>query len=374
MTRGSITLKAVGDIGLNAGIGELLARRGAAHLFARTKDCLSGADILFGNLEMPLAPAGAAAAFPEVRERFRADPAHAEALSTAGFGLLSLANNHVMDFGVFGLRSTRDALRRAGIPHVGSGENLAQAREAVILTVRGVRVGVLAFAQQGRHSATATGPGAAPIVEAMIVEDLESLSSRVDIRVVSLHFGMVYSDYPSPDDRGLARRLTDAGADLILGHHPHVVQGMERRGRSLIAYSLGEFLFDPTCGHVVSRVAAQTRRQTMVLSVSLTSDGVTGYEVLPVLVEDDLRPAVLDGEDREQGTARIQELSAAAAGDDSTLFHEQLADRTVRHQRDVMLHHIRKGNLGILIPWLFRARPRHLFLLMRALLQRAFKR
>lgn len=370
MSAPRVTLKAVGDIGLNAGIGELVARHGAEHLFGPARESLGGADLLFGNLEMPLAPKEARAALPEVRETLRADPAHAAALRSAGFGILSLANNHIMDFGPAGMRATREALDGLGIRHAGAGEDLAEARRPAILHVSGLRIGLLAYARTGRHSATARAPGAAPLSEEMIVEDLARLAGRVELRVVSLHFGQVYSDYPEPADREMARRLIEAGADLILGHHPHVVQGVERRGRGLIAYSLGEFLFDPACGHIVSRVAADARRDTVVLSVTLTPDGVVAHALTPLRIGEDLRPAPPEGARAKEAAERLEHLCTAAAQDDGTLFSSQVATRTVRHQRDVFLHHVKRGNVGILARWLIRVRPRHLLLLFRSLARR----
>lgn len=372
MSEGRITIKAVGDIGLNAGIGALIAARGPSHLFGGVAEALAGADLLFGNLEMPLAPAPAPPAWPEVRESFRADPVHASALPAGGFGLLSLANNHVMDFGVEGLRTTRRTLERLGIPYAGAGETLEEARRPALVEVRGLRVGLLACARAGRHSAGEGRPGAAPLDADQIAEDLARLAPRADLRIVSLHFGMVYSDYPAPADRELAHRIVEAGADLILGHHPHVVQGVERVGRALVAYSLGEFLFDPSCGHVVSRVAADVRRQTVVLSATLGLAGAGDVELIPVRIDDDLRPMALTGQQREQAARRLETLCEGASSGDARLFSEQMASRTVQHQRDVFMHHLRRGHVGILLPWLLRARPRHLGMLLRALWKKVF--
>jgi capsule synthesis protein PGA_cap len=363
----AVELRAVGDIGLNAAVGDLIRREGASRLFAEVQPLLSACDLLFGNLEMPFAPEGLSPAWPEVLDSFRSDPAHAPALAAAGFGILSVANNHIMDFGAEGLRATLEALRRAGVAAVGAGGDLGAARAPVVLERRGLRIGFLAYAQPGRHCAAPGRAGAAPLEESLAREDIHSLKARADLIVVSLHFGMVYSDYPAPGDRALALRLLEAGAHLVLGHHPHVPQGVERRGSRLAAYSLGEFVFDPSCGHVTSRVAAEARRRSLVLSCRLSAEGVIDHALLPVESGGDLRPRALQGEPAREALARLEALGSGIVSGGADLFMDQLASRTVRHQRDVLLHHLRRGHFGILARWFARVRPRHVAMLLRSL-------
>jgi poly-gamma-glutamate synthesis protein (capsule biosynthesis protein) len=334
---------------------------------------LEGAEILFGNLETPLVPEGSPPQIPEILPGFAGSPASARWLGEAGFSLLCLANNHVMDFGLKGLRSTLRALERHGIRTVGAGEDLVEARRPALLDAGGKKVGFLAYANPGRHTAGSSSPGAAPLEEAMIKEDIRRLESIADVVVVSLHFGLIYSDYPTPEDQGIARRLCDEGATLILGHHPHVLQGVERYGPKLIAYSLGEILFDPASGHVVNRSAREIRRDSLVLRVGLGEGDAVSWEMRPLRSDRrTLHPVPLEREEGEALVARIEALSEPLRGERlRSLDVARLATRrTVGHQWTILLYLLRTGNLRLLAGWLRRLRPRHLRTAFRALMAR----
>jgi poly-gamma-glutamate capsule biosynthesis protein CapA/YwtB (metallophosphatase superfamily) len=171
--------------------------------------------------------------------------------------VLTLANNHTGDFGPRALVQTLDAIDRSGIKQVGAGRDAAAAWSPTVLTRHGLSVGFLAFNAIGETPrATPSSPGAAevrmrPRLGPLSQVDLDrmttavrQLADRVDVVVVLPHWGEQYSHRAVPDQRKVARALVDAGADLVVGSHPHWVQGIASRGRSLIAYSLGNFVFD----------------------------------------------------------------------------------------------------------------------------------
>lgn len=358
---GRIVLHAVGDIGFGGALRPLTAPDGAADPFAGVAGILSGADLLFGNLETPLVEAGTPPASRSTAPGFGGDPRCARWLARSSFTIVSLANNHVMDYGLAGLESTTGALRAAGVLHVGAGPTLGESRRPVIVERAGLRVGFLAYAAPGRHSATDDSPGAAPLLPDLVREDVRRLRPLVDLVVLSLHFGLIYSDFPRREDQALARELCDLGAGIILGHHPHVLQGIEKRGGSLIAYSLGEILFDPASGYVVNRSAAEVRRESIALRVVWEAGGVVACEPRPTSREG-LTPAAVTGERGRTILNRLDGISAPLEGDGllSIDAGRSASMRTVGHQWDVFRHHLARGHWGLLAGWLLRLRPRHL--------------
>jgi poly-gamma-glutamate capsule biosynthesis protein CapA/YwtB (metallophosphatase superfamily) len=371
-----IVLHAVGDVGFGGSLRALTTGTGAKDPFEQVRSALSGADILFGNLETPLVEDGSAPMTAEVPAGFGGDPSSARFLATAGFSIVSLANNHIMDYGEEGMRSTFRALDVAGVRRVGCGGSLRESREPVIVTASGVKVGFLAYAMKGRHSSAVGKPGAAPLTEALVLEDLSALEKLAEIRVVSLHFGLIYEDYPRWEDQRLARRICEAGAHVVLGHHPHVLQGIERHRECLIAYSLGELLFDPASGHVVNRSAEEVRRDSIVLRVEVSPAGVVGHEVRSCRREGFSRtPGAVSGNAAVAISERIERLSRPLEGDGlrSRESGVSASGRNVAHQWDVFRHHLRRGNLTLILRWLARMRPRHLKMALQAMARRLRK-
>jgi poly-gamma-glutamate capsule biosynthesis protein CapA/YwtB (metallophosphatase superfamily) len=243
MTGAPLRIVAVGDLSFNGPYARLLDRRSGAHPFRHVLPLWRGADLRLGNLESPLARGPAVAASKLV---LRGAPAAPAALAAAGIDCVALANNHLMDFGPEGIRQTRAALDAAGVSHAGAGEDAAVAASPAVLCSRGQTVGVLAFCDVEQRSPLYAGPsspGVAPLVPADAACRVASLRSRADWVVVHLHWGVELARLPLPRQRGLARELVRAGADLILGHHPHVLQPLEFVDGVPVFYSLGNFLF-----------------------------------------------------------------------------------------------------------------------------------
>jgi len=202
------------------------------------QDC----DLRLGNLESPITnePRVAKSKFA-----LRANPNAREILAKSHFDVLSLSNNHAMDFGWSGLNETINALDAMGIGHVGAGAELGVANSAKILEVNGDKVAVVAFCDVAQTSplyATDDQPGISPLNESS-VELVSSLRKQVDWVIVQLHWGTEMSQMPSPTQRELASKFASAGASVILGHHPHVLQPMEIIDSVPVVYSLGNFAF-----------------------------------------------------------------------------------------------------------------------------------
>jgi poly-gamma-glutamate capsule biosynthesis protein CapA/YwtB (metallophosphatase superfamily) len=219
--------------------------------------------------------------------------------SKAGISLVNCANNHTADFHVKGILETIQQLDSAGIKHIGIGRNLTEAREPVILTINGLRIGFLGYADIGMYIASRTRAGRTPLRKALILEDVKKLRSLVDFIVVNLHWGDELAKYPDKDQISLAHQVIDGGADLIIGHHPHVLQGIERYREKIIAYSLGNFVFGGNSNSANS--------ETAVLKVRFTNKGMDA-EPVPVYVRN-WKPEPADSIIARRILQRLQERS-----------------------------------------------------------------
>lgn len=213
-------------------------------VFETVKDCFCHAGCTIGNLESPLTRS-----FKAVPGKYtlRGDPSWAAVLRENKFGLVSLANNHVMDHGEKGLYDTLDSLNIAGVKHIGAGRNQDEALAPAVLSIEGRDIAFIARTSVVVSSKAYAGklnPGAALFDEKEVVYSIRECKRSADVVVLMLHWGLEQYYFPSPQQRELAQRLIDAGVDVLIGHHPHVVQGVEKYKNGLIAYSLGNFLFN----------------------------------------------------------------------------------------------------------------------------------
>lgn len=240
------TLYAVGDVMLGRYIAKVMSTRGSDYPFKEIAPTLKQGDIVFGNLESIISDDNIAPSFPEKPYSFHAPQDAAQVLKNAGFTILGMANNHAMDYGSDSLAKTRRLLGENGIAAFGAGKNMDEARQPEILIKNGLRFGFLGYGVAHSRSVYAkrNRPGIAAINMEDIHKDIKSLRSKVDVLVVSLHWGMEYDQTPSHRQQEEAHEIIDWGADLILGHHPHVMQGIEVFKGKVIAYSLGNFIFD----------------------------------------------------------------------------------------------------------------------------------
>jgi len=158
---------------------------------------------------------------------------------------VNLANNHILDWGLDGLARTMRALDDAGIVHFGAGEDLERATRLEVIEEEGRRIGLLGFGSSAEECIPAARgrAGVAPLRTRQVLESIRRSRPQVDFLVVSLHWGYEYELLPLPVDRELARRAVEAGADLVVGHHPHVMQAVETYRQKRIFYSLGNFYF-----------------------------------------------------------------------------------------------------------------------------------
>jgi poly-gamma-glutamate synthesis protein (capsule biosynthesis protein) len=270
------TLLFVGDVMLSRGVGAKMKAEGDWTLpFRDLASVLSAADLTFGNLECPVSDVG--------RDRrhlysFRADPKAIEGLKLAGFDVMSVANNHMYDWDPPALLDTLRRLRESGIAPVGAGANDLAAHYPQLVNLADLKLAFLAYVNVEPKAAIAAPdkPGVAWLERDRVLADIRFARPLADLVVVSLHWGTEYAPQPQRGQVEIAHQMVDAGADLLVGSHPHVVQPLERYRGRWIAYSLGNLVFD--------QKAPETRRGAM-LKVKVIERQIT--EAIPISVSID---------------------------------------------------------------------------------------
>ncbi len=268
-----VELVAVGDVMLARLVGERIAQKGARYPFEGEgiQPLIDGADIAFGNLECPISTRGKR---QDKGIEFRADPAVLEGLTYAGFDILSLANNHTGDYGDEALLDTLAYLEEAGILAVGAGETITSAHRLQVIESNGLRVGFLAYNEIPPRWFAAKGdsPGSAFGDPEALRAEVTQAREETDVVIVSYHWGTEYTPYPTPSQRATAQALAEAGADLVIGHHPHVVQGVGYYPSTFVAFSLGNFIFD--------QEFSDETQEGLILRCLLDKTGVKTVELL----------------------------------------------------------------------------------------------
>lgn len=293
-TNKKIKISAVGDISFagNTSLDPIHT------LFQQVKTAWTDSDLVIGNLESPLLTIGTGVPGKCV---LKANPRWAQVLASAGINMVSLANNHVMDYGPDGLFSTMEALKKVGILFVGAGANQDAALKPLYMSLNGQKLAFIARSSvvvSSQCYATENTPGAAHLDINQTKVAIRECQQQADIVVVLLHWGIDNYSYPSPFQRIIARELIKAGADFIFGHHPHVLQGAEKIGNGLVCYSLGHFVFSDFLwsfldkdGKRHDRIVTLTKdnRKGVILNATLAERRVESYEFLPILIQPDGR-------------------------------------------------------------------------------------
>lgn len=287
------TLLAAGDIMLSRYVRAILEREGADYPYAEIRGIASRADVAFANLENPV---GTGTPIPFSGFRFRAEPETLGGLKEAGFDVLSIANNHMSDNGRAGVALTAQFLKEAGFAFAGAGENEAAARAPAVLDVQGQTVGFLAYGESRFanqvHFAGEKLAGIALADPVHMKEDVaQARRTGAEVVIISLHAGTEYRETPDSYQRSLLDAAADAGADIVLGHHPHVIQPLEKRGESWIISSLGNLVFDQMWGEHV--------RRGMMLQFRFAGTDVREIEAIPIQIHDYAQARVADGEPRD---------------------------------------------------------------------------
>ncbi|MDH5232063.1 MAG: CapA family protein [Gammaproteobacteria bacterium] len=298
-------IAAVGDIMLAGTAEPELKKFGYDYAFAATKHLLE-ADVVFGNLEAPITDHDEM--YIEKKYRFRQSPKHTQqALKNAGFNIVSLANNHTLDYGPTGMEDTQLALDQVGIKYVGAGDNMYQARwPDVVTTSQGVRVAFLAYSLTFPEEfwADEDAPGTAFARYEHIETDIRKAKIIADIVCVSFHWGRESTTKLRPYQSKLGKLAIDAGAAAVIGHHPHILQGVERYKDGIILYSLGNYTFGSFSRRALfSAVAHLYFKEKQLARLELHPIYVSNIDVI-------FQPQPLSGDVADGVISEIQYLSA----------------------------------------------------------------
>jgi poly-gamma-glutamate synthesis protein (capsule biosynthesis protein) len=284
--QGAVEIVATGDVNLGGRIGDVIASRGAAWPWTHVAPVLRDADLAIVNLECAVSDGGT----PLDKEYvFRGAPSSLPAMAAAGVDVASLGNNHAADYGRDALVDTVRHVRAAGMTPVGAGSDRDEAYRPAVLRRGGLRIGVVGASRVLPHGFAATDalPGVASAYdERRLVAAVQQAGSAADLVVVVVHWGVELATQPNAAQRSLARALVEAGADLVVGHHPHVLQPVERIGDAVVAYSLGNFVFS-------SGSPAGTR--SMILRVIASRGLPLRWEEVPVRIVGGRPEIVADG-------------------------------------------------------------------------------
>ena len=338
----TFSVLACGDIMLSRTPGKRAAEEGYRYLFSGVKDMVSQADIAFANLESPASYIGTP--YPGKAENitFRADPATLFGVAWAGFDVLSIANNHINDYGTKALAETLDFIDLLGMSRCGAGIDAEDARTPAVLDRDGTRFVFLGYAEpiwsvvearsgtaarayarvearlsarlSDRLSAPVSGQagptdtsraGLAPIDRGTILADIGRIKATLspDYLFVSLHWGDELQHAPADWQRELGRAIIDAGATAVLGHHPHVLQSVERYHDGLIIYSLGNFVFDMASGSTYDAAAVR---------IVVSGGRIDHADILPLSIErSSYRPVLSSADEAARRLADMQRWSAS---------------------------------------------------------------
>jgi poly-gamma-glutamate capsule biosynthesis protein CapA/YwtB (metallophosphatase superfamily) len=272
----AVLLAAVGDINLGDGPGALIAAFGPRYPWTATAGTLRRADVAFGNLECAVSTRGA----PVPKQfNFRGHPLALRTMAAyAGFDVLNLANNHTGDYGTQALLDTVASVRRFGMKAVGAGGSLASAARPRVIERLGLKIAFVGFSNilPAEFYAGPTKAGTQPATPELIAAGVRAARKRADVVIATFHWGVERSPAPDGRQRAFASTALAAGADAVIGAHPHVLQPIELAGRRrLVAYSLGNFVFG------ASSPATAT---TGILRLKLSARGVEGHRLQPATI------------------------------------------------------------------------------------------
>ena len=282
------------------------AKDNADTIYEGVLDLLQPADLTLGTLNASLSDAAPQTGCVETSV-FAGSPENADTLARAGFDVMSVATDHIKDCGktdcgAQAFVETLENLRRVGILPVGAGNNQGEAMQPVFVEIKGVRFGIVSLGQIEQNAfAGENSPGIGVLNEENLRAAIAIAREMADVVIVMPHGGPEYTHAPDPSQLELAQVAVDAGADLIVGSHPHVIQAFGEVNGVPIFYGLGNFVFDDT--------QERERQQSLILRVYFQGAEYLGFEIFPAITEKDGTIHLADQEETEEILLKLQEIN-----------------------------------------------------------------
>lgn len=283
-----------GDVMLSRTVGQKMEKyRDYTWPFKKIAELLSKADITIINLESPLTYSGKYFV-PSGSFSFNADPKSLRGLTLAGIDLAALANNHFGNQGLNGMRDTFKLLQENGIAFVGAGKNLAEARQPALIEKNGTTFSFLNYGYpEDLYVANSSTAGIANMDITEMEKDVALAKQKSEVVIVMMHAGIEYVNQPNDQQKKFARKAIDAGADLVIGHHPHWVQITEIYQGKPILYSLGNLVFD--------QMWSTETQQGALAKIIFQNNSISSIEIIPIRIRDYGQPEIVS-DNKEKAT------------------------------------------------------------------------
>ena len=295
----------VGDVLLSEALLHQVDRQGHRDLRDALWQPLADCSLIVANLEAPITERDV----PAENKTYNLKTARRALYVFDSRFVLSLANNHIMDYGAAGLFDTIDALDAAGIAYAGAGRDIDQARAPRYVSIAGIESAVICAADPRFQAATSASPGTCPALPDLLVESIVTARRRAQLVAVSIHMGLEYVNTPSAAQIHLAERCLTAGAQLVQFHHSHCLSGVAGDGRGVVLFGTGNFVFPDVTKFLVPKA-----RQTALWRTrfSRQQDAIVALGAEPAVIDSIGVPCFVSGRDAQRGRAKILQHSRRA--------------------------------------------------------------
>ncbi len=310
-----VKLLAVGDVMLIDQVEAQIKKKSNLFPYDDFIPLLKEQDLGFCNLEALLSTSEGSR-HKGKRATFKIKEDSLKGLIQAGFNLINVGNNHTVDFGPQQVINTIDYIRKNDAYAIGGGKNKSDAHKPVKINIKGVEIGALGYAKQANElNANETRAGSTGFILSEVIADVRNLKNQVDVVLVSVHWGWEFVNYPDPEIQYCYRKVIEAGADAILAHHPHFINGIEIYRQKPIFYSLGSFImdFEPPLSEYELNLFQSSYNHNIAIQLYINKEGVTEFQVMPTMMSKECQIKFEDGEQKEATLKMLKNYSIPLA-------------------------------------------------------------
>jgi len=297
MKKDNLSIIALGDIALYGVLSEKLKIKNKFNPFVNLKNEFKRADLVIGNLENPLTDSK-----KEIKKAINvaANPNFSRILHENNINIVTLGNNHIFDRNLEGFKETKEKLKKEKIKFFGGGEDIDEAKKLLKIKFKNCTVGFIGYCDESTNGifCTSNNYGCVKLDINEMIEDIKNIRKEVDFLIVSLHWGVEFYNYPSPEQIKYAHKIIDSGADFVWGHHSHVIQGVEMYKEKLIAYNLGNFIISDIIEKEKIRIQKEEAKKSFILKLNLEESQIKNFEIIPIKLNEEFNPILMVDEER----------------------------------------------------------------------------